>query len=238
MRLPYGLEIVDHCVACRQREGLLFCSLSGEAMEAFETLIHPAVYPKGAMLFVEGQSPRGTFVLCSGRVKLSTGSRDGKTLIMQIAEAGEMLGLSATLSGEPYEVTAETLDPCQINFVKRDDFLQFVATHPEACLRVAQLLSNSYHSAYEQIRSLALSNSCAERLARLLLDWSHRGEATKQGIRLRLGVTHEEIAQMIGTSRETVTRLFGELKNRQVISLKGANLLICDKSALETLIAG
>ena len=238
MRSPYGLEIVDHCASCRRREGLLFCSLPAPVMEAFESLIHPAIYPKGAMLFVEGQSPRGTFVLCSGRVKLSTGSRDGKTLIMHVAEPGEMLGLSATLSGESYEVTAETLEPCQVNFIKREDFLNFLSVHQDACLKIAQLLSNSYHNAYDQIRSLALSNSCAEKLARLLLDWSNRGEETNQGIRLRLGVTHEEIAQMIGTSRETVTRLFGELKTKQVIRLKGPNLLICNKTALETLIAG
>jgi CRP/FNR family transcriptional regulator len=188
------------------------------------------------MLFVEDQSPRGVFMLCSGRVKLSTCSREGRTLILHIAEPGEMLGLSATLSGEPYEVTAETLDPCQVNYIKRDELMRFLAEHQDACFRVAQLLSNSYHNAFSQIRSLALSNSCAEKLARLLLDWSARGEATKQGIRIRMGVTHEEIAQMIGTSRETVTRLLGDFRTRQFINLRGSSLVICNKPALESIV--
>ena len=61
------------------------------------------------MLFVEGQAPRGIFVLCKGRVKLSICASDGKTLILKIAEAGEVLGLSAAVSGAPYELTAETV---------------------------------------------------------------------------------------------------------------------------------
>ncbi|MGA2459754.1 MAG: cyclic nucleotide-binding domain-containing protein, partial [Terriglobales bacterium] len=78
------------------------------------------------MLFVEGQLPRGVFVLCKGSVKLAISSPSGRTVMVKLAEPGEVLGLSATLSGKPYEVTAETIDPCQVNFVKRDDFLRFL----------------------------------------------------------------------------------------------------------------
>jgi CRP/FNR family cyclic AMP-dependent transcriptional regulator len=102
--------------------------------------------------------------------------------------------------------TAETLDPCQVNFVKREDFLRFLKEHGEACLRVAEQLSEKYNSACHEIRSLGLSHSAAENLAKLLLDWSTKnGEAAKVEPRLKLALTHEEIAQMIGTSRETVS---------------------------------
>ena len=174
------------------------------------------------MLFVEGQMPRGIFVLCKGRVKLSINSPSGRTVIVKLVEPGEVLGMSATISGKPYEVTAETIDPCQVNFVKRDDFLRFLKDDVEACFKVAEQLSEKYHNACKEAGSLGLSHSAAEKLAKLLLEWSSKnGDGGKGEPRLKLRLTHEEIAQMIGTSRETVTRLFAEMKKRQICAVEG-----------------
>ena len=144
-------------------------------MKALESIKSTAAYPKGALLFVEGQNPRGVFVLCHGRAKLSTSSADGKTIILKIAEPGEILGLSATVSGKAYEVTAELMEPSQANFITRQDFLNFLRDHGDASLRVAEQLSQNYHSAYEEIRSLGLSHSASEKLAKLLLEWAKEG---------------------------------------------------------------
>lgn len=190
------------------------------------------------MLFVEGQAPRGIFVLCKGQVKLSICATDGKTLIAKIAEPGEVLGLSATVSGKPYELTAETLDPCQLNYVKRDDFLRFVKAHSEVCFRVAEQLSEKYNTACHELRSLGLSHSAGQRLAKLLLEWSSPdGETAKPEPRLKLAFSHEEIAQLIGTSRETVTRLFTDFKKRQIMQVKGSTLVILNKAALKLIAA-
>jgi CRP/FNR family cyclic AMP-dependent transcriptional regulator len=233
---PYGLDIIESCLGCKMRADHIFCDLPTTALQAFEQMKYATAYPKGAVLFVEGQAPRGIFVLCKGRVKLSICSTDGKTLILKIAEAGEVLGLSATLSGKPYELTAETIDPCQINFVKREDFMRFLRDHSEACLRVAEQLSDKYNAACREIRSLGLSHSAAEKLAKLLLEWTNKnGEANKTEPRVKLALTHEEIAQMIGTSRETVTRLFAELKKKQVVQSKGSTLVIKNKAALKAI---
>jgi CRP/FNR family transcriptional regulator, cyclic AMP receptor protein len=233
---PYGLDIIESCLGCKMRADHIFCDLPNTALQAFEQMKYATAYPKGAVLFVEGQAPRGIFVLCKGRVKLSICSTDGKTLILKIAEAGEVLGLSATLSGKPYELTAETIDPCQINFVKREDFMRFLRDHSEACLRVAEQLSDKYNAACREIRSLGLSHSAAEKLAKLLLEWTNKnGEANKTEPRVKLALTHEEIAQMIGTSRETVTRLFAELKKKQVVQSKGSTLVIKNKAALKAI---
>lgn len=175
-------------------------------------------------------------MLCQGRVKLSVCSADGKQLILRIVEPGEMLGLSATVSNLQYKATAETLETSQVNFIKKEDFLRFLNEHGEACFKVAQHLSQNYHTAYVQIRSLGLSSSAMEKLTRLLLEWCDAGGTrTEQGIRLKIGLTHEEIARMIGTSRETVSRLFSELKSRQTINLKGSNLIVRDLAALESI---
>ncbi len=236
MLTPYGLDIIENCLCCKMRAEHIFCDLPPAALRTFESIKYSTAYPKGAVLFVEGQEPRGIFVLCKGRVKLSICATDGKTLILKIAEPGEVLGLSATVGGKPYELTAETVDPCQVNFVKRDEFLRFLKEHSDACLRVAEQLSDKYNTACREIRSLGLSHSAVEKLAKLLLEWSARnGEAAKAEPRVKLALTHEEIAQMIGTSRETVTRLFADLKKRQIVQAKGSTLLIRNKAALKSL---
>jgi len=207
-------------------------------VKAFEALKYATVFPKGAVLFVEGQSPRGVFMLCTGRVKLSTCSSDGKSIITRIAEAGEILGLSATVSGKQYMATAETLAPCQVNFIKSEDFVRFLKNNGAACLRVAEHLSNNYHYAFEQVRSLGLSHSAGEKLAKLMLEWAAKnGRETDKGTTVKLTLTHEEIAQQIGTSRETVTRLLGLFKQKQLIQVKGSNLIICDKPALLAMVS-
>jgi len=236
MRAPYGLEIIENCLSCPHREDRLFCNLPPAAAQVLARITSPAVYPKGATLFVEGQSPRGVFILCSGRVKLSTSSADGRTLILRIADQGEVLGLPATVTEKAYELTAEVIEPAQANFIPRQDFLNFLREHGEVALRVAQQLGETYHSAIAEMRTIGLSHSAGEKLARFLLDLS-TDHAEKDGeIRLRLTLTHEEIAQMIGTSRETVTRSFAEFKKNKLLEVKGSTLIISSRAKLESLV--
>jgi CRP/FNR family transcriptional regulator, cyclic AMP receptor protein len=233
MLSPYGMEIVESCLTCKLRADRIFCDLPATALQTLENIKYATAYPKGAVLFVEGQMPRGIFVLCKGTVKLSITSPSGRTMIVELAEPGEVLGLSATISGKPYEVTAETIDPCQVNFVKRDDFLRFLKDDVEACFKVAERLSEKYHNACKEVRSLGLSHSAAEKLAKLLLEWSCKnGESAKGEPWLKLRLTHEEIAHMIGMSRETVTRLFAGMKKRQIVQSKGSTLVIRNTAAL------
>jgi len=237
MRSPYGLELTESCQDCCLKSESRFCKLSVKALKAFEAVKFTSAYPEGAILFVEGQPSRGVFLLCKGRVKMSMNSSDGKALILRIAGPGEVLGLNGSVSGRPYELTVETLEPCQVNFIKREDFLRFLGEHAEASVRAAQQLSDSYHTACEQIRALGLSQSAPEKLARFLLNWSGKGQQTGQGIRVSLALTHEEIAQTIGSSRETVTRTLGDFKSKQFAFLKGSTLVIQNKTALERFVS-
>jgi CRP/FNR family transcriptional regulator len=163
-------------------------------------------------------------------------STDGKAVILRIAKPGEVLGLHAVVSGQPYQASAETVEPCQVNFIRREDFLQFLRNNGEASIHAAQQLSANYQSACEQIRSLGLTHSASEKVARFLLDSSANGQETKQGIRIRMTMTHEEIGQIIGTSRETVTRTLGDFKNKRLVAINGSVLLIPNKTALETVV--
>ncbi len=236
MRTPYGLEIIESCMGCKaSREGF-FCRFSTPVMRAVDTISHHTVMPAGALLFVEGQTSRGIFVLCSGKVKLSTTSKDGKVLILKQAEAGEVLGLSAAISGTDYEMTAETAAPCQLNFIGRSDFMTLLQNESEVGVHAALWLSREFQGAYRDIHDLVLARSSSGKLARLLLS-----SCVPPGLResneghLRSAMTHEEMAQRIGSSRETVTRLLSNLKKKRLIRIEGATLVIRDRTGLEAM---
>jgi CRP/FNR family transcriptional regulator len=235
MRAPYGLNILDNCLTCSVREEHLFCNLSIHAGQRLNEIKSTAVYPKGAMLFIEGQQPRGVFVLCAGKAKLSTSSREGKTIITKLSDSGDVLGLNSVISDRPYEVTAEMMEPGQANFIPRESLLQFLKDHGEVALRVAEQLSRNYYTAYEEIRTLGLATSPSEKFAKLLLSWSPKA-ANGDGTQVKLTLTHEEIAEIIGTTRETVSRLFSEFKRKQLLQLKGSTLIIRNRPALEKIV--
>jgi CRP/FNR family transcriptional regulator len=177
-----------------------------------------------------------------GRVKLSAYSREGKALILRIAEAGEMLGLSAAIGGTMHEATAEVLETCQVNYVRKQDFLRFLRDNGDAGYNALRQLSQNYHAAYTQICSLGLSASVGDKLAKLLLGWCDHENGTIRSngsdgrIHLKITFSHEEIAEMIGTSRETVTRLLKDFRQRDLITLKGSDLYINNRKRLEAAI--
>ena len=237
MRGPYGFEISESCQTCKLSANGFYCKLPPAALKDFNAVQSTSAYPKGALLFMEKQESRGIFMLCEGQVKLSFSTSEGKTLTLRIAKAGEVLGLMAVLARTHYEATAETCRPCQVAFVRRDDFLRFVAHHPEAYPGIVKQLSASYDGACEQLRNVGLSASIHERLGRLLLDWTEGLKETKLGNKITLPLTHQEIGEIIGSSRETVTRTFSEFKKQHLVALKGSTLTILNRAALESFVA-
>lgn len=237
MKAFNNFKIQHKCLDCKLRSENFFCNLSQSSLQTFESLKITSAYPKGATLFMEGHPSNGIYMLCQGRVKLSTCSRDGKVIILGIAKAGEILGLSAAVSDLNYEATAEVLEPCQVNFVKKDDFLCFLKQNPEACFSAAKQLSNKYYTAYTQVRSFGLSHTAADKLAKLLLEWAKTNRNGNGSIHLKISYTHEEIAEMIGTSRETVTRILKDFKDRKLITLNGSDLFIHDRRQLDATIS-
>jgi CRP/FNR family transcriptional regulator len=141
--------------------------MSPDAIRGFDEIKEQAVLAKGALLFAEGRPSRGVYVLCEGRAKLSICSESGKRLMLRVAGPGEVLGLGATLSGDPYEVTAELLDTAQVVFVKRKDLLKFLRDNPSICMEVVRRLSDDLHGAYERVRSIGLSRARRARMQRV-----------------------------------------------------------------------
>ncbi len=235
MKANENFRVQPKCSACEFRHKGYFCDFSPETLVDFEGLKVTRIYPKGKVIFTQGQPSNGVFILCQGRAKLSIYSRDGRTCILRVVEPGDVMGLSATISNRTHHATAEAIEGCQVNYIGKSEFEKFLGRHPDAAQNAIEQLNKNYERACGQIRSLALSGSAAERLARLFLSWTRRNGNGHSTCQLNLGFTHEEIGAMIGASRETVTRLLKEFKQQGLIEIKGRVLTICDASRLEAM---
>lgn len=234
MNCASRISRVEHLTGHTQPENS-FWSISRESLEAFDKIKHTSVFPADTVIFVEGQSAGGVFVLKEGRAKLSTSSPEGKTLILRIADPGEVLGLHASITGMPHGMTVATMQPCTLDFVSRENFRAFLRGHTDAALRVTQILSEECMEAYELACTMGLSHSVSERFARFLLDTAAHGQVKDGRVHARLALTHEEMSQVVGTSRETITRLLSEFKKKEMVELKGSTLTICNRPALKNL---
>ena len=212
-----------------------FAKLSGAAMAQFEAIAPEVSRSRGEALFVEGETPRHVYVICSGRVKLSVTSREGRTAILRIAGPGEVLGISAAMSGTPHETTADAVELCRVKAIRVSDFLRFLQNYPEASAEATNCLLREYRVVLNNVCRLALPNTVAGRLATLLLEWLDNRRATAGDRRFIVALTQEEIASMTNTSRETVSRVLHQFQQDKLISIKGASVTILQPRALESL---
>ncbi len=203
-------------------------------MSVFNNTGHLTLYPANATLISEGQNARGIYIACSGRAKISAQARDGKTLILRIGGDRELFGLSSVVNGGPSAVMVTTIELCQIKFVERESFLRLLHNDGGVALACASILGREIMTCFENVHELLLARSSTEKLIRLLLSWVST-ETKNRELRVRTEFTHEEIAQMIGSSRETVTRLFSDLKRKDLIRLEGATLVIPNRIALQAI---
>jgi CRP/FNR family transcriptional regulator, cyclic AMP receptor protein len=195
-----------------------------------------AIYPRGTVLFREGQVLQGVYLLRTGSIKLTISSRRGKVLALRIARSGELLGVSSLLRGTPQDAAAETLEDCRADFIPRADFLRLQQTNQEVAEFVLNAVLHDVDELVRQARLLLLADSAAEKLTGLLLKWcDDHGVEDSHGIRVNNTFTQEEISQMISTSRETVTRLLGEFARRRIIEFQGNTIVIKSRISLESI---
>ncbi|HWB33046.1 MAG TPA: Crp/Fnr family transcriptional regulator [Acidobacteriaceae bacterium] len=211
-----------------------FCQrLSLEALADLNSIGTLRTYAADEALFGERQPTPGVFLVQEGQVRLSMNSTEGKRLSLRIGRAGDALGLAPAMSGHNCETTAETLTVARILYVSNAQFRAFLNRHPEVYSIVTEEISRQYTLACERLRTVGLSSSAPEKLARLLLDLSENTQIGEDAARIRFMLTHEQIGEFIGASRETVTRTLGSFKTRRLISLNGCMMTIPSRSALQ-----
>lgn len=213
-----------------------FCNLSDRVMDRLRDIMSRAIYRRNTKLFIEGQQPRGVFVLCMGHAKLSTSSSAGRAIITRFAQAGDVLGLSAVVSRRPYGATAEMMADGQADYIPGTSFLRLMGDYNEFAVAVSEQLSASYFPLHDALRSLGLATHPLERLAKLLLAWTSGLSGDADNHRIRLPLTHEEIGHTIGATRETVSKLFCELRRKRLVQSNGTELAVTNRPELAQIV--
>jgi len=226
--------VPNECANCTLRTSQDFCQLPPQPLDLLSSMGHLTLYPAYVTLLTEGQIPQGIYIICSGRAKLSVETSGGKTVILKIAENRQVLGLSALVSGLPSPMTVTTLSFCQIKFVERENFLRLLESDSRIAFTCASLLAREAGEAFDDVYDLLLARSSTEKLVRLLLSWV-ADEPRNRDLRVPAEFTHEEIAQMIGSSRETVTRLLSDMRKKELIRIEGSTLVIPNRVALQAI---
>lgn len=192
-----------------------------------------SLHGRGKIIFAEGEPARGIYILRTGRASVSITSSEGKVVTLRTAQAGDVIGLNSVLRGASYDTTIKTLAPCRTDFIARAELIDLLEK-PAGVKAMLTILSGELTELTNRTRSLLLPQTASGRLAKLLLDWSKESNAT----RIEKNFTHEEIAQMICSSRETVTRLLASMGRRQIIEIGSGSILIHDPAALEAMVVG
>ena len=216
------------CVECTVRGAHCFCSLNTEALRRLDRIGTQVKYAERERVLDEGSLPDRVCVVCHGTLKLTTSSEDGRLLLLRIAGPGDVLGLASVLKGARYELTAEALEACEVRVIAREEFMEFMEEFREVGWNSAEEMAREYGSAVLSAKRLALSESSAGKLVGLLLDWGRKGaehgapesgladeSGVETALRFRMPLTHEELGQMAGISRETVTRVLNQAERRE-----------------------
>ena len=225
------------CAACSSRRPGWFCSLGSAVLADLELATTTITQPAQTTLFTQGEDAHSLYLICSGYLKLTAGRLHDRQMIVRVAGPGSMLGLYAVLSHGVYEVSAETLTAAELRPVERARFLTFLRSHKEAQMRAVQCICQEYRFALQDACRIALAETVAARLGRLLLELAHQiGEHLEGGgFRFPLLLTHEEMASMACTTRETVTRTLGQFRKDGWISIEDSLITLHQPDELQSL---
>jgi CRP/FNR family transcriptional regulator len=225
------------CAACSNRRPGWFCSLGSAVLADLELATSNISLPAQASLFTQGEEARCLYLICGGYLKLVAGDVENRQMIVRVAGPGSMLGLYAVLSHGVYEVSAESLTSAQLRPVERQRFLAFLAEHKEAQMRAVQCICQEYRFALQDACRVALTETVAARLGRLLLELANQiGEQLGgDSFRFPLLLTHEEMASMTCTTRETVTRTLGQFRKDGWISIEDSLVTLHQPEKLQML---
>jgi CRP/FNR family transcriptional regulator/CRP/FNR family cyclic AMP-dependent transcriptional regulator len=206
----------------------LFSSLSESELAKLARLVVNRTYPKESVIFFEQDEGDSLFIMNTGKVKVAKISDEGKEIILAVLSAGDFFGDMSLLDGEPRSATVIALEDTEVYTLRRQEFLTMIRESPQTAVELLAELSHRIREANRKIGNLALLDVYG-RLARMLIDFAHtEGRDIGQGRIAFRRPTHQAIANMIGTSRETVTRTLGDLHRRGYIELIGKDIVIKD----------
>lgn len=205
----------------------LFRRVSEGDLEELATHLIERRFPKNATVVEEGLPGDYMYVIREGRVKVTKASEDGREKIMNFLEKGAFFGDMALLGNETRSASVKTLEESLLLALSRRDFIDLLRQSPDLSLAVIEELANRLRETNEQARSLSFQG--VEERTRSLLERIARPDPRAQGVRMTPVLTHQQIADMVGTSRETVTRAIKQLKESGWLSQEGKRYVVPDE---------
>lgn len=220
------------CQVCTSRSLGLFCQLSEQDQEMCNKHKTTNLYKSGQILFYEGNRPFGVYCVFSGKVKLYKTGFNGRLQIVRLAGVGDLLGYRSMLSEEPYSATAEAMEDAMVCFIDRATFFELMRRNTKLAMEMMKKLCRELKSAEDHVLDVA-QKSTRERLAGLLLTLKETyGKPCADGTEIGIELSREEMAEMIGTTQETVIRLLSDFKDKGVLLIDGRHIVIPDTKPL------
>ncbi|HEY5610669.1 MAG TPA: Crp/Fnr family transcriptional regulator [Thermoanaerobaculia bacterium] len=229
MKRKHGFDQISSCPNCRVNAADLFDrGMSNRGAEQLAAVTESRTCAEGDVLFEEGVAPSGLFIIDSGRVKLSRRT-DVRTRIVKIARRGSVLGLGATLTQRPHQVTGETIEAATVRFIPFREFHRFLKRHPLALGHIVIYLEEHAH----QDHPLSAMSPAAQKVAAFLIDSAYRdGRQTDEGISIDLPITLQELAFLLRMRRERLENALDKFEDRRWVYRANRTITLLDESTL------
>lgn len=214
----------------------LFATLSQGEFQALEHIFHEKSYRKNQVIFLEEEVGNYMYVVLAGRIKVTKSTLKGKESILAIHKAGDFFGEMALLDGRTTPATVSAMEDCRIATIGRQDFDQFLMGNQKIVRQIIQVLCARLRYVWDQIQSMSYSTADARVRAALMQLSRKHGIADSRGMIIDLKITHQELAEMVGISRETVTRTLASLQKQNIILMENRRIVVLDRKALISVI--
>lgn len=211
----------------------MFFDLAEEDLQMLSEIILTRKYRKGMIIFMEGEPGDGLYFIKSGRVKISKMTDDGREQILHFLQQGDIFAEVTLFDGGSFPATAEVLEDALIGIIRNQDINRLVKNYPDLAIRLLQIMSKKLRRAQMQVRDLALKDTYARAVGMLYKLAKEYGEPCGEGIRITISLSRQELANSIGTSRETVTRILSDLKKNKIIDLDKQEIIVLNEKKLK-----
>lgn len=204
----------------------LFSNLEEKELAQIRSIVTERSFPKHSMLFLENTEGDGLYLIKSGAVKIFRSTEDGREKILAIFRRGDFFGEMSLLDGGLRSASAETMERSIMMVIMRSDFMKLLGQFPALSIKIIHALCQRLRRANEQIEMIAFWD-VRTRVLKILLDLAYEhGTCLNKGMRIDLRLTHQELASLAATSRETVTRVLQELQEQGLISWEGRQIVV------------
>ncbi len=212
----------------------LLSLLDKQQLEEVEKSIIERSYQKGRIIFMEDEPGEAIFFVKSGRIKVTKQTKDGREHILHFVNPGEVFAEVVLFDENVYPATAEVVEDCRVGLVKNADMERIIASHPDIGLGLLKIMARRLRIAQNQLIELALMDTTRRTASMLLFLANEQGTITDRGVVIDIALTNQDLASLIGTSRETANRILNDFKRQKAIDVNKGRVTILDKYKLRS----